>query len=240
MKQQFENYTVEDFKVWKTLFERQVNNLQDKSCESYLHCLDELNDVLNSNSIPRFDALSKVLKEKTGWSIEVVPGLIPVEDFFELLSQKKFCSSTWLRSMEQLDYLEEPDMFHDIFGHIPLFMDEKYADFAQKMGEVGVQFKDSEKILIELQRIYRFTIEFGLLKGSQPQIYGAGVISSFGETNFIYEEGTEMLPFDLNEIINTDFCNSEIQTKYFLLNSFDELYESFEKYVMKVGALASF
>ncbi len=235
MKQQFENYNAEDFKVWKTLFNRQVENLQSKACPDYLLCLNELADVLNAESIPRFENLSSALKERTGWTIEVVPGLIPVADFFELLSQKKFCSSTWLRSMKQLDYLEEPDMFHDIFGHIPLFMNKGYGDFAQKMGEIGVQFSHSEKILLELQRIYWFTIEFGLLKGNRPEIYGAGIISSFGETNFIYEEGTEILPFDLNEIISTDFCNSEIQVKYFLLNSFEELYRSFDEYAMKLN-----
>ena len=237
MKQQFENYTVEDFKVWKTLFERQVKNLKGKASSDYLSTLDELKTVLSSESIPRFNELNKVLEEKTGWTIEIVPGLIPVVDFFELLAQKKFCSSTWLRTMKQLDYLKEPDMFHDIFGHIPLFMNKEYGNFAQKMGKIGVSFKDSEKILTELQRIYWFTIEFGLLKGNQSKIYGAGIISSFGETNFIYEKGTDISPFDLNEIINTDFCNSEIQTKYFLLNSFEELYEAFDKYAKNLASL---
>jgi len=240
MKQQFENYTAEDFKVWKTLFERQVENLKDKSCEEYLYCLNELKEVLNAESIPRLEDLNKILKQQAGWTIEVVPGLIPVVDFFELLSQKKFCSSTWLRTMEQLDYLEEPDMFHDIFGHIPLFMNKAYGDFAQQMGEIGTHYKDSEKVLLELQRIYWFTVEFGLLKGDKPQIYGAGIISSFGETNFIYEEGTKILPFNLQEIINTDFCNSEIQTNYFLLNSFEELYRALGNYEANLKELASF
>jgi phenylalanine-4-hydroxylase len=236
MKQQFENYTTEDFKVWKTLFERQVDNLRGKSCENYLMCLNDLESVLNSESIPRFEELTKLLKNKTGWEIEVVPGLIPVEDFFELLSNKKFCSSTWLRTMAQLDYLEEPDMFHDIFGHIPLFMNKEYADFAQKMGEIGVKYKHSEKILVELQRIYWFTIEFGLIKSeNMHQIYGAGIISSFGETNIINSEGTDIRSFSLNEIINADFCNSEIQTKYYSIESFDQLYQSFDEYVLELN-----
>ena len=239
MKQQFEKYTAEDFKVWKTLFERQVENLKDKSCNEYLNCLKQLSPVLNSKSIPRFDDLNNMLMNQTGWTIEVVPGLIPVEEFFELLAQKKFCSSTWLRTMDQLDYLEEPDMFHDIFGHIPLFMNQQYADFAQKMGRIGVEFKNSEKILIELQRIYWFTIEFGLLKADKPQIYGAGIASSFGESNFIYEEATEIIPFNLKEIVQTDFCNSEIQTKYFLLNSFNELYQAIDEYEVSLKELTS-
>jgi phenylalanine-4-hydroxylase len=230
MKQQFENYTAEDFKVWKTLFERQEDNLKNKSCREYLDCLTALKPVLNAESIPRFEELNQVLGAKTGWTIEVVPGLIPVDQFFELLSQNKFCSSTWLRSMKQLDYLEEPDMFHDIFGHIPLFMNKDFGNFAQRMGEIGVRFKDSEKVLVELQRLYWFTIEFGLLKGDEPQIYGAGIMSSFGETNYIYDSGVEIIPFNIKEVVNTYFCNSEIQTKYFLLDSFDDLFKSIDVY----------
>ncbi len=237
MKQQFENYTAEDFKVWKTLFERQAKNLKDKSCKEYLDCLNELKPVLNSESIPRFEELNRVLTNQTGWTIEVVPGLIPVADFFELLSKKKFCSSTWLRSMKQLDYLEEPDMFHDIFGHIPLFMNKAYGDFAQKMGQIGMRFKDSEEVLIELQRIYWFTIEFGLLKGNKPMIYGAGIMSSFGETNFVYESGVEIIPFTIEEVVKTYFCNSEIQTKYFLLDSFEDLYQSLDRYAEDLAGL---
>lgn len=230
MKQQFEKYTAEDFKVWKTLFERQEMNIKDKSCKEYLDCLTDLKPVLNASSIPDFSDLNDVLFQETGWSIEVVPGLIPVNHFFELLSKKKFCSSTWLRSMEQLDYIEEPDMFHDIFGHIPLFMNKDFGDFAQKMGEVGVRFKDSEDILIELQRIYWFSIEFGLLKGEQPKIYGAGILSSFGETNYVYESNVEIIPFNIKEVVSTYFCNSEIQTKYFLLDSFEDLFKSIHVY----------
>ncbi len=230
MEQRFENYTLEDKKVWKTLFSRQVENLQDKACGEYLDCLLQMKEVLNEDEIPKFENLNEVLKASTGWTIEVVPGLIPPEDFFELLAQKKFCSSTWLRSMEQLDYLEEPDMFHDVFGHIPLLMNKAYGDFMQNMGKLGVQFKSSKTIITELQRIYWFTIEFGLLKGDRPEIYGAGIISSFGETNGIYKEGTVVNRFDIQKIAKTDFNSSEIQKQYFLLNSLEDLYSSFEEY----------
>ena len=235
MKQQFEKYTAEDFKVWETLFSRQLENLKDKSAAKYLTCLNSMSSVLYPDSIPRFDDLNSVLEENTGWTLEVVPGLIPVKDFFELLSQKKFCSSTWLRSMDQLDYLEEPDMFHDIFGHIPLFMDQEYADFAEKIGKLGVMYQNSEEILTELQRIYWFTIEFGLIHGVKTEIYGAGIMSSFGETNLIYGGENEILPFNLDEIISTDFCNSEIQTKYFILDTFQGLYDAIDLYEVSLS-----
>ncbi len=230
MKQLYENYTKEDFKVWKTLFERQMENLQDKSCKEYLACLNNMNSVLNANEVPNFKKLNKVLKETTGWTVEVVPGLIPVEQFFELLAQKKFCSSTWLRPMKQLDYLEEPDMFHDIFGHIPLFMNKDYADFAQRMGKLGVKHQQNEQVIIELQRIYWFTVEFGLIQQNGLKLYGAGIMSSFGESNFVYSKEPEILPFNLNEVIGTSFCNSEIQTKYFVLENMEQLYASLEEY----------
>jgi len=231
MKQQFENYTKEDFLVWKTLFERQVENLKDKSCKEYLNCLSELKGVLNAEFIPKFSELNEVLIQRTGWTIEVVPGLIPVNEFFKLLSKQKFCSSTWLRTMKQLDYLEEPDMFHDIFGHIPLFMDNEYANFAQKMGELGVKHLDDELVLLHLQRLYWFTIEFGLIEQNGLKLYGAGIMSSFGESNFVYTNKTKIVRYNLNEVISTYFNNSEIQTKYFVIDSFHSLYNSIDEYI---------
>lgn len=236
MKQEYNQYTGEDFLVWQKLFSRQVENLQSKSCGTYLNALEQLSEVLNPNKIPNFEELNVVLLAKTGWSIEVVPGLIPVEDFFDLLAQKKFCSSTWLRSLKQLDYLEEPDMFHDIFGHIPLFMDEAYGTFAQQLGELGSKNKGNVELINQLQRIYWFTIEFGLVNEKTTKIFGAGIISSFGESNFVYSKKPEIKPFDLQEIINTDFCNSEIQTKYFELENLEKLYTDFNVFAKKISA----
>jgi len=235
MDQLFENYTNEDKEVWNILFERQFNNLQNKACKAYLNCLLDLKQELNGNNIPLFSNLNRLLYIKSGWGIEIVPGLIPVDDFFELLAQKKFCSSTWLRKKSQLDYLEEPDMFHDIFGHIPLLLNNNFGDFAQQLGAIGVQHKNNPQILLELQRLYWFTIEFGVLKSKNKlQIYGAGIISSFKETNGIFDKNTVILPFNLNEIIATDFNNMEIQTKYFLIKSFEEIKIALNEYKEKL------
>ena len=138
MRQNYAAYTANDRLVWKTLYSRQRENLEGKAHELYLECLELLTPVMNEDLIPNYDDLNTVLLETTGWSIHVVKGLIPVEEFFELLAQKKFPASTWLRTMEQLDYLEEPDMFHDIFGHVPLLMDERYAQFMHDFGKHGV------------------------------------------------------------------------------------------------------
>lgn len=232
MKQEYQNYTRTDFKVWQTLFERQFVNLQDKACQEYLACLKELSPVLYAQKIPRFEALNELLKAKNGWQIEVVPGLISAADFFQKLAQRKFCSSTWLRKESQLDYLEEPDMFHDIFGHIPLLMDKDYAAFAQRLGEIGRKYVQDEEIVVQLQRLYWFTIEFGLMRakseGEEVKIYGAGIISSYGETNHIYDYKSvmEVLPFELDRVIQQDFDISHIQTLYFEINSFNQLYHT--------------
>lgn len=234
MIQEYNKYTSEDFEVWKLLFERQEKNLQNKACKSYLDALNELSEVLKADEVPNFEKINQVLINKNGWSIEVVPGLIPVEDFFELLAKKKFCSSTWLRTKAQLDYLEEPDMFHDVFGHIPLLMDESYSNFAQKLGEVGVKNIENKEIVLQLQRLYWFTIEFGLKKGkTNTEIYGAGIMSSFGESNYIYEANTEIIPFNFSSVINRPFKTDEIQSLYYEIESYDELYNSLSEFDLK-------
>lgn len=229
MKQHYDLYDEQDLEVWKILFERQVENLKSKASLHYLSCLREVEPVLNAKEIPNFDSLNSFLLAKSGWQIEVVPGLIPVVEFFELLSKRKFCSSTWLRKMEQLDYLEEPDMFHDIFGHIPLFADKNYADLMQRIGALGLQYKDYPAIIDGLERFYWFTIEFGLIRELDTlKIYGAGIISSFGESKHIYQPDIEIRPFDIIEILDTDFDKSTIQKMYYEIGSFDELHEGLD------------
>lgn len=227
MVQNYARYTNDDFLVWKTLFERQYENLQNKADHTYLNSLEEFKTVLHADAIPNFDKLNEKLHHLSGWTLEVVPGLIPVDQFFRFLSQKKFCSSTWLRKMSQLDYLEEPDMFHDIFGHIPLLSNPDYAGFMHKFGELGVQYCENKTIEVQLQRLYWFTIEFGLIRHQNAsQIYGAGIISSFGETNHIYKDAIEVLPYSVEKILENDFINSEIQMRYYEIDSFEALYNS--------------
>lgn len=226
LKQEYHHYTTSDIEVWQALFDRQISLLKSHASNTYLECMEELRPVLNRNKIPDFKELNHMLANKTGWSIEVVPGMIPVEEFFRLLSQRKFCSSTWLRTMEQLDYLEEPDMFHDIFGHIPLLANERFARFVEEFGRIGLGYMDDPNLLKKLQNLYWYTIEFGLIsEQSQTKVYGAGIISSFGETQHVYGDQVERLPFNLTEILDRDFINSEIQNTYYVLSSLEDLYE---------------
>jgi len=227
MRQEYDKYTAEDKEVWNILYHRQKKNLQTKACWEYLRCLDRLDGIMNEHRIPDFSALNTYLLNENGWSVAVVPGLIPVGEFFRYLSKKQFCSSTWLRKMSELDYLEEPDMFHDTFGHIPLLLIDKYANYMEEIGKLGVKYKDNDKIVLALQRLYWFTIEFGLVESEgKSLIYGAGIISSFGESNHTQGEGIERIPFSLSAIFNNDFINSEIQTKYYVLPSMEFLYDT--------------
>ncbi|TVR18222.1 MAG: phenylalanine 4-monooxygenase [Balneolaceae bacterium] len=230
MTQDYSKYTDEDRNVWKTLFERQQKNLPGKAHPEYLKCLNQLSDVLHPGKIINFNELNECLMAENGWSVVVVPGLIPVDDFFKLLSEKKFCSSTWLRKMDQLDYLEEPDMFHDIFGHIPLLMNSNYARFVEEFGKLGVEYGHNKTIEKQLQRLYWFTVEFGLIRQNQDtQIYGAGIISSAGETDHIFEDDIEVLPYDVEKVVNNDFITSEIQTRYYEIETFEQLFNSVVK-----------
>ena len=223
------NYTVEDALVWKTLFERQAQNLMDKGARSYLKALDNMNEALNEKHVPCFEDINIWFTKVTGWQIEVVPGLIEVERFFKLLAQKKFCSSTWLRSKKNLDYIEEPDMFHDIFGHIPLLSNPVFSDYVYEFGKLGFKYIDDKERLVQLQRLYWFTIEFGVIKeNDQIKSYGAGIISSFGETNQIHRHEATFLPFDIHAILNKSFHTDEMQTEYFVIDSLEQLYESLE------------
>lgn len=223
MKQEWNAYTEEDHAVWKILFERQVNNLRDKAWSNYLECVSKAG--LQPERVPDFHLVEKALDEHTGWKIEVVPGIIPVTEFLGLLHRKKFCSSTWLRSRAQLDYLEEPDMFHDIFGHIPLLADKAYADFVERFAALGIRFAQNEKALLLLERLYWFTIEFGLVQeNGKLKILGAGLLSSFGETNHVFSGKVELKPFSVPGVLSQAFRNDQVQNLYFVLDNIYDLW----------------
>ncbi len=223
MKQNWPAYTSEDHDVWNILFERQVANLQGKAWSRYLDCIPLAG--LIPKEVPEFSRVEKQLAASTGWQIEVVKGIIPVGEFLELLNRKRFCSSTWLRGRHQLDYLEEPDMFHDTFGHIPLLADENYAGFVQRFAELGLRFYKNEKASLLLERLYWFTIEFGLMKEDGAlKIYGAGLLSSFGETNHVYSDKVELKKFTVRDVLLAPFRNNEVQNSYFVVEDMTDLW----------------
>ena len=161
MKQQYEKYTSEDHKVWNLLFERQIQQLSDAASIEFLKGLPKIN--FKAESIPCFDETSMLLRSLTGWTLIVVPGIVDDDLFFGLLSSKKFPATTWIRRMDQLDYLEEPDMFHDVFAHVPLLTNQNFVNFLQGLSNIALQYIDNPQAIHLLSRIYWYTIEFGLI-----------------------------------------------------------------------------
>lgn len=225
MKQIYSNYTPDDHKVWEILFERQVNNLRQFASEDYIKGIGKVGFV--RDKIPDFRITNTLLLERTGWTLHVVPGIIPVKDFFELLVQKKFSATTWLRKMHQLDYIEEPDMFHDVFGHVPLLSNHSFSEFVHGLSKIAVKHLNNNLAQELLGRIYWFTLEFGLIKEkNQLRIYGAGICSSVGETKHSLSTASEKIPFDVLRILKTPFQNDRMQDKYFVIDSFEQLFHS--------------
>jgi phenylalanine-4-hydroxylase len=237
MRQVYSDYTDEDQAVWKILFERQMKQLNDKADSEFLQAVEKIGF---SDKIPDFDDVNERLAESTGWKIRVVPGIIEEADFFGLLANKEFPSSTWLRSMDSLDYLSEPDMFHDGFGHMPLLMNSTFCEFFQQIGKIGVKYHDVPEILVFLGRIYWFTVEFGLIqrKNEPLRIYGAGILSSSGESEYSLSEQPKKKNYDIFEVINTDFDNTVIQDLYFVIPSFEEMGRSITEIVPYLQKIA--
>lgn len=221
----YKNYTREDYKVWKILFNKRLENLQAIVAEEFLIALKDLN--FKAEKIPNFVEINNILRSTTGWSIKTVPNISPPEEFFSFLSMKKFTATCWLRSIDQIDYLEEPDMFHDVFAHVPLLSNKNYTNFFKEMGEIAVSVIEEPKKLEKLQRIYWFTIEFGLIKKNNDfKIYGAGIISSDEESKNVLSKKSRKLEFDVKKVMNQPFRIDVVQDTYYYINSFEQLTSS--------------
>ena len=224
-EQIYSNYTTEDFAVWKLLYERQMNFLTDKVAVEFIEALDEVG--FNSDEIPNFRNVNQRLAQSTGWKIKTVPNIAEADVFFENLANKTFTATCWLRSMDEIDYLEEPDMFHDVFAHTPLLSNKAYTDFFQAMGVIALEVIDDPEKVKMLQRLYWFTIEFGLIRNDNDlKIYGAGIISSKGESEHALSDKSEKRPYNVEQIMAHDFRTDVIQDTYYVIGSFDELTSS--------------
>jgi phenylalanine-4-hydroxylase len=225
LTQIYENYTPEDQQVWKILFERQQPKLERVASKAFIEGLENVN--FSPEYIPHFGDTNELLKQQTGWEIVAVPGLIADDIFFKLLSQKRFPATTWLRKMEQLDYLEEPDMFHDVYAHVPLLSNQPFVDFLQKLAMVATKYIDNERAIHLLSRVYWYTVEFGLIREDDKlKIYGAGILSSAGETEFCLGDQPERHPYRIESVLRASYYKHDFQTQYFVIESYEELYES--------------
>ena len=221
--QAWERYSASEHAMWDTLFARQSAMLPGRVAPAFLDALDILR--LSKPGIPDFAELSDRLMRATGWQVVAVPGLVPDDVFFRHLSERRFVAGRFIRTPEQLDYLQEPDIFHDVFGHVPLLAHPVFADYMQAYGQGGLRALEHGAI-DRLARLYWYTVEFGLIRGDDDglRLYGAGIVSSYGESMFALDAPSpNRLGFDLKRVMRTRYRIDDYQQNYFVIDSFDDL-----------------
>jgi phenylalanine-4-hydroxylase len=220
--QNWQAYTAEEHATWDILFERQAKLLPGRASQAFLKGLDALR--LSESGIPNFEELSERLMKLTGWQVVAVPGLVPDEVFFDHMANRRFVAGNFIRRPDQLDYLQEPDVFHDVFGHVPMLADPVFADYLEAYGRGGVRAMELGA-LKQLGRLYWYTVEFGLVReGEGLRIYGAGIVSSSAESRFALDDPSpNRIGFDLARVMRTDYRIDDFQQNYFVIPSFDEL-----------------
>lgn len=220
--QQWERFSADEHAVWDTLFARQSAMLPGRASDAFLRGLDVLR--LDRPGIPDFAALNERLMAATGWQVVAVPGLVPDDVFFDHLANRRFVSGNFIRRADQLDYLQEPDVFHDVFGHVPMLADPVFADYMQAYGKGGLRSLGFGA-LHKLARLYWYTVEFGLVRENGAlRIYGAGIVSSYGESIFALDDASpNRISFDLERIMRTEYRIDDYQQNYFVIDSYEQL-----------------
>ena len=220
--QAWEAYDDSEHDVWRTLYERQAGLLPGRACDAFLRGLDALD--LHRGGIPDFRRINPELERLTGWNVVAVPGLVPDDVFFEHLANRRFPAGQFIRRADQLDYLQEPDIFHDVFGHVPMLTDPTFADYMQAYGRGGQRAHHLQH-LHHLARLYWYTVEFGLMATDAGlRLYGAGIVSSRTESLFALEDGSpNRLGFDLERVMRTPYRIDDFQQVYFVIPSLEAL-----------------
>ena len=222
--QDYASYTTEQHGTWAELVRRRMPQLEKHAAQEYLDGFDSL--CLPYDRLPNLASVSAKLERRTGWNATPVSGFMPAPAFFEMLAARRFPTTTWLRSRDSLEYTPEPDIFHDVFGHVPMHAHPVFADFLQHYGQLCARIHD-EKILERIGRVFWYTVEFGLIRQEgQVKVYGSGLISSNGECSNVLHSGCEVKPFVLEEVIRTPVKVDEMHHLLFAIESFDEIYEA--------------
>jgi phenylalanine-4-hydroxylase len=245
VEQPWDTYSDEDHETWGILYRRQRDLLPGRACSAFLEAQDAMG--MGEDKIPKFAELNEILREKTGWTLVGVEGLLPELDFFDHLANRRFPVTWWIRKPEQIDYIAEPDLFHDLFGHVPLLMNPVFADYMQAYGRGGVKAHAiGPEALVNLTRLYWYTVEFGLIREPDGlRIYGAGIVSSAGESKYCLEsEAPNRIGFDLKRIMRTRYRIDTYQKTYFVIEDFEQLFEAtrpdFAPYYAELAQLDSF
>ena len=224
--QDYSAYTAENHDVWRILYERRMTTLRDTGSVVFLEGIDRIG--LSPERVPDLAEVNRRLRARTGWAAAPVAGFIPADKFFRCLAARRFPTTITVRPREQLDYLPEPDIFHDVFGHVPLHSDPVFADFLQRFGALAAG-AESEEEVTAMARLFWFTVEFGLIRErGKTRIYGSGLISSHGDAANALGERCDRRPFDLDAVLAQPFEIDHFQDVLFVIDSFDQLFEAVE------------
>ena len=223
--QGWSNYKAEEHGTWDILYARLLDVLPNRAAPEFLDGLKALD--LGRGGIPDFEKMSDELEALTGWRVVAVPGLVPDEVFFEHLANRRFPAGNFIRKRDQLDYIQEPDVFHDVFGHVPMLTNPVFADYMEAYGKGGLRSLEHAS-LKNLAALYWYTVEFGLIRTDEGlRIYGAGIVSSTSESKFSLEDASpNRIGFDLERLMRTDYRIDDFQQTYFVIDSYDQLFRA--------------
>ena len=226
-------YTAEQHKVWSELVGRRMQQLREHACQEYLEGFEQIG--LREDSLPDLKAVSARLAPRTGWESAPVSGFLPADAFFAMLAARMFPTTTWLRSRESMEYTPEPDIFHDVFGHVPMHAHPVFADFLQQYGKVCAGLTDRDD-LERMGRLFWFTVEFRLIRQDGGlRVYGSGLISSHGECTRVLAGGCEVRDFDLDTVLERRFDTGAMQPVLYAVESFEQIYEAAKMAEKRLG-----
>ncbi|MGC8548351.1 MAG: phenylalanine 4-monooxygenase [Acidobacteriaceae bacterium] len=225
IQQDYAVYTPEQQDIWRELVSRRMPQLEAHACQEYLVGFEQIG--LQADSIPNLPKVNERLEPLTGWNATPVSGFLPPDAFFEMLAARRFPTTTWLRSRESMEYTPEPDIFHDVLGHVPMHAHPVFADFLQHYGKVCATVMGDKDKLERMGRLFWFTVEFGVIRQDGGiKLYGSGLISSHGESRYVIEGGPEIRDFNLEQVLEQEFKVSEMQKVLYAVESFDQIYEA--------------
>jgi phenylalanine-4-hydroxylase len=225
IEQDWNRYTAEQHAVWAELVQRRMPQLRQHACCEYLEGFEQIG--LREDQLPDLKAVSARLQPRTGWQSTPVSGFLPPDAFFEMLNAKMFPTTTWLRGRDSLEYTPQPDIFHDVFGHVPMHAHPVFADFLQQYGQICAGLIDDPIALERMGRVFWFTVEFGVIhQGGDLKVYGSGLISSHGECTRVLAGGCEIRDFDLDAVMNREFDTGAMQPVLYAVDSFEQIYEA--------------
>lgn len=234
IQQDWKAYTPEQHATWSELVRRCMPQLRQHACQEYLDGFEQIG--LREDSIPDLAAVSAKLEPRTGWNSTPVSGYLPADAFFEMLAAKRFPTTTTLRDKNSLEYTPEPDIFHDVFGHVPMHAHPVFASFLNEYGRICMRMKGRKEDLTRMGRLFWFTVEFGVIRQHGAlKVYGSGLISSHGECSYVMRGGPEIRDFNLDEVLQHDFSISEMQPVLYAVESFEQIYEVAQEAGRRLG-----